>query len=923
MPVALARARQQISETPIRQVHAVDTTEIGHLSAALADRYVIERELGRGGMATVYLAHDLRHDRPVALKVLHPELAATLGPERFQREIKLAARLQHPHILGVYDSGEAAGQLWFTMPYVDGESLRDRLAREGQLPVEDAVRITREAAAALDYAHRHDAVHRDIKPENILLTSDGDALVADFGIARALRGASAALTQTGLTVGTPAYMSPEQASGGLVDARSDVYSLGTVLYEMLAGERPFVGPTPQAEIARRFTDVARPLHILRDTIPPPVEEAVAKALAKTPADRFQTAADLLRALSAQAPTVPMRTPPGVTPGVPVPTAAPKTATWGVRRLPLAAVTLGLGFVIGLGVLFAWRRTHAGESGATAGGKVLAVLPFENQGAVQDEYFADGVTDAVRGKLAAVPGLEVIARGSSAPYKKSTKTPQQIATELGARYLLTGTVRWQKGAGGTNRVLVSPELVEVVPGRAPRTRWDQPFDAALIDVFRVQADIANQVTTALDVALEASEKATLETKPTTNPAAYDYYLRGNDNFNKGITETTLRAAAGLYQKAVEVDSTFALAFAQLSLADDVLYWYYYDRSELRLAKQKEAADRALRLQPDLAEGHLALGFYYYHGNLEYERALAEFEAARKRQPSNGSAYSGLAAIHRRQGKWSEALVEGKKSVELNPLSTTDLFNQGFTEMLVRAYAEAEPYLNRAIEVSPDRGESYAAKHFLYVLWRGDTLSAARAIRAGLGNAGVDQIASVFYRWRAWRTDPMLGLRMSRELFGPPTAPVPVEAFGSDTVGYFVYQAQLHSSGQPPELARVYLDSARVILEAQVGGHPDDPVFHARLGATDAMLGRGLEAIREAEKAVSLRPISQDAVDGGMYRINLARILARAGQTEAAVDHLTYLLSVPSWVSVPALRVDHTWDPLRGNPRFERLVRTKQQ
>jgi eukaryotic-like serine/threonine-protein kinase len=887
------------------------------LQGGLADRYRLERELGRGGMATVYLAHDLRHDRSVALKVLHPELAATLGPERFQREIKLAARLQHPHILTVLDSGETAGQLWFTMPYVDGESLRDRLAREGQLPVEDAVRITREAAAALDYAHRHDAVHRDIKPENILLTSDGDALVADFGIARALRGGGDALTQTGLTVGTPAYMSPEQASGGPVDARTDVYSLGTVLYEMLAGERPFVGPTPQAEIARRFTDVARPLHMLRDTIPPPVEEAVAKALAKTPADRFQTAADLLRALSAQAPTVPMRTPPGVTPGVPVPTAAPKTAPGGFRRLPLAVVTLGLGFVIGLGVLFAWRRTRAGESGATAGGKVLAVLPFENQGAVQDEYFADGVTDAVRGKLAAVPGLEVIARGSSAPYKKTSKTPQQIATELGARYLLTGTVRWQKGAGGTSRVLVSPELVEVVPGRAPRTRWDQPFDAALTDVFRVQADIASQVTTALDVALGTSEKATLETKPTTNPAAYDYYLRGNEYFNKGTAEPTLRAAAGLYQKAVEVDPAFALAHAQLSLADDGLYWYYFDRSDLRLAKQKEAADQALRLQPNLAEGHLALGFYYYHGHLEYDRALAEFEAARERQPSNGSVYSGLAAIHRRQGKWSEARVEGKKAVQLNPLSVTDVVNEGLTEMFVRAYPEAEAYFNRAIEVSPDQATTYRWKGMLYLLWRGDTLSAARVVREALAKAGVEKVAPSLYVGGFGTA----ALPLSRELLGSAVAQVPVEAFVSDTVGYFLYQAGRHQYGRHPEGAQAYFDSARVILEAQAARHPDDPGFHARLGSTYAELGRHVEALREAEKAVSLRPISQDAINGELYRWNLARILAKAGHVDAAIEQLAYLLSVPGLVSVPAIRVDHDWDPLRGNPRFERLVAGK--
>src|ERR1700741_3145900 len=265
------------------------------LRDALADRYALERELGRGGMAVVYLAHDLRHDRPVALKVLLPELAASLGPERFQREIHLAARLQHPHILTMLDSGEAAGRLWFTMPFVEGESLRDRLRRERQLPVDDALRIAVEAARALDYAHKHGVIHRDIKPENILLTSDGSTLVADFGIARAL-GGDDGLTQTGFAVGTPAYMSPEQAAGDrALDARTDIYSLACVLYEMLAGEPPYTGPNPQALLARRPSEPGPPLRTTRD-VPPAIEQTVIRALAKAPVDRFSTAGELAQAL---------------------------------------------------------------------------------------------------------------------------------------------------------------------------------------------------------------------------------------------------------------------------------------------------------------------------------------------------------------------------------------------------------------------------------------------------------------------------------------------------------------------------------------------------------------------------------------------------------------------------------------------------
>jgi serine/threonine-protein kinase len=359
---------------------------------------------------------DLRHDRPVALKVLHSDLAATMGPDRFQREIRLAARLQHPHVLTVHDSGEIAAPgsppvLWFTMPYVEGESLRDRLRRERQLPVEDALRIAREAAQALQYAHEHGVVHRDIKPENLLLTKDGNTLVADFGIARALGGeGDAHLTETGLSVGTPAYMSPEQAAGDRgLDARTDVYSLAAVLYELLAGEPPYTGATTQALIVKRLTEPAPSVRKVRGSVPEPVDAAIRKALAPVAADRFSTVAQFSQALQAVPSTGTGISAAAATPATPPP-AVPKTRA--PRRVPLAAVTLVLGLLIGLGVLFAWQR---GSGDATKEARFLAVLPFENVGDAYDEYFADGISDAVRGKLSGVPGLQVIAGRSSGEY----------------------------------------------------------------------------------------------------------------------------------------------------------------------------------------------------------------------------------------------------------------------------------------------------------------------------------------------------------------------------------------------------------------------------------------------------------------------------------------------------------------------------
>jgi len=516
------------------------------LATALAGRYTFERELGQGGMATVYLAQDLRHERPVALKVLRPELAASLGPERFLREIKLAARLQHPHILSVIDSGEADGRFWYTMPFVDGESLRDRLRRVGQLPLAEAVRITREAAQALDYAHRQGVVHRDVKPENLLLTGDGNTLVADFGIARALGAAGEdGLTGTGMAVGTPAYMSPEQAGGErIIDGRTDVYALGAVLYEMLAGEPPYTGPTAQAIIAKRFSDPVPSVRRIRSTVPESVDRALLRSLALTPAERCATVGAFAGELG-----------PGVSDSKPE-----KATGWGRNRL---AATLALGIAIVLAVLFAWRRSGPEPVASADTAKRVAVLPFENLGDSADAYFSDGLTDAVRGKLASVPGLQVIASTSTSQYRGSAKPPRQIASELGVRYLLVGRVRWDKRGGGASRIEVSPELIELAKAGAPTTRWQEPFDAALTDVFRVQSDIAARVASALDVALAAGTRSQLAARPTASLAAYDAFLKGQQEERRFGSLGVGRKALTYYEQALALDSSFAPAWARLS------------------------------------------------------------------------------------------------------------------------------------------------------------------------------------------------------------------------------------------------------------------------------------------------------------------------------------------------------------------------
>ena len=455
------------------------------------------------------------------------------------------------------------------MPYVEGESLRDRLTREPQLPIEEALGIAREVADALTYAHGRGVVHRDVKPENILL-SGGHALVADFGVAKALDQASAGhLTETGMAVGTPQYMAPEQAGGGAVDARADVYALGCVLYEMLAGEPPYTGTTPQAILAKRVLESVPHVRTLRESVPEGVEHAITRALAKMPADRFQTATEFARALAVSAVTpaaggVPAAaTTPGATATM---TAPPKPIGW--RRMPAGVTALAVGLLLALGVLFAWLRTR--PAAEPAGPRRVAVLPFENLGGPENEYFADGLTDAVRGKLTSLPGLQVTARGSSSQYKKTTKSPREIGRELGVDYILSGD---RALAAGREWARSSAGKPRASPGGHRGGQVAAPFEAPLTDVFQVQGQIAGQVAQALGVALGADERERLAERPTQNLAAYDAFLRGEQAAEGLGTQdpVALRRAIDYYERAVALDSGFALASAQLSRAYSLDYW----------------------------------------------------------------------------------------------------------------------------------------------------------------------------------------------------------------------------------------------------------------------------------------------------------------------------------------------------------------
>src|SRR6267378_3667943 len=626
------------------------------LRAALADRYAIDRELGHGGTATVYLAHDLKHSRSVAIKVLRPELAAALGAERFLREIEIAARLTHPHILPLHDSGEAKGFLYYVMPFVDGESLRDRLKREPQLPVEEAVRIAREVATALSHAHNQDVVHRDIKPENILL-SGGEAVVADFGIARAIVAAGAeTLTDTGLAVGTPGYMSPEQATGAMqLDGRSDVYSLGCVLYEMLAGHPPFLGTTAQEVLARHSLDAVPPLRTIRPELPPALERAVLKALAKSPADRFATAAAFSEALTRA--------------GAPPPFA---------RRAARPALFVAAGVAA---LVAGYALLTRPPSSSDEPGQSIAVLPFKNIGGdVNNEPFSDGMTDEITTALGKVEGLRVAARSVAFRFKGKNVVPEEIGRQLHVLYVLDGGVRM-----GGNRRRVSAQLINVAGGNEI---WSEEYDrdARDRDVFAVQDEITRAIVGALRVKLSGAANAALVKPSTENPEAHDLYLQGRYFFAKRDS-TSLRKAQDYFERAIVKDPSYALAYAGLSDAYSHRAVFGYVPPHDIHSKAKQAALRALALDSTLAEAHTSLGFIDLFLEWDWATAGRELDGALALDPRYPPAHLFRAWYFLATDRMNDAVGEVQTAVRLDPFSLVN--NARLASMLyyARRYNEA--------------------------------------------------------------------------------------------------------------------------------------------------------------------------------------------------------------------------------------------
>ena len=663
------------------------------LQSTLGSAYSLERELGGGGMSRVFLAEETSLGRHVVIKVLPPELSAAVNVERFKREIQLAARLQHPHIVPLLVAAESQGLLYYTMPFIDGESLRARLHREGELPVADTLRLLQEVADALAYAHEHGVVHRDIKPENILL-SGSHAAVADFGVAKALSSAADAtgITSVGIVLGTPAYMAPEQAAGdAATDHRADLYALGIVAYELLTGRTPFSGRPIQTLLAAHAIEPPAPVSLRRPGLPPALAALVMRLLEKQPADRPQSADDVLRELeSAATPRGRRSTPPSA------PTAA--TPRRFARNTLRTSAGVGVLLLAAATAMYVRHRSGAqtrlaSADSASGPATSVAVLPMANVGDdPKEEYFADGMTDELASALAKVEGLRVAARSSAFAFKGKSIDIHDVGARLHVQRVIEGSVR---RAG--SRLRISAQLINVADGL---TLWSETYERDAKDVFEVQDDISRSIVRALRGRF-TPEASPVIARPTSSVDAYNLYLQGRYFANRRSTEG-LKTAASYFQRALAKDSAYAAAWAGLADASGLMTAYGRLSPQEAFPSARAAATRALALDSTLADAHTSLAFIHLFYDWDFQDADRELQRAFTLDPRYATARLYHAWYYIALGRTADALAEVERARALEPLSP--IIQTRIAAMLYfsRRYDEAIAQCQRVLDLDSTYG-----------------------------------------------------------------------------------------------------------------------------------------------------------------------------------------------------------------------------
>ena len=858
--------------------------------------YELCARIGAGGMGEVYLATDLTAGRKAALKLLPTRFTSDEERlKRFQQEAHAVVGLNHPNILTVYEIGEDHSTHYIASELIDGETLRHRLARQ-PMRMDEAVDLAIQVASALAAAHEAGIVHRDIKPENIMLRPDGYVKVLDFGIAKlageglpamgeeeaaetGLAAASPFETHLGSILGTARYMSPEQARGALVDQRTDIWSLGVVLYEMLAGRAPFSGHTPMEVMTSILGTEPPSLANYVAQIPAELQQIVDRTLRKEPKERYQNAHELLEGLKSLRREMEFKE---------RFTGSPFWLRW--TRSPAALVLVMLVAALALAFPFYWHRNPPRSSIPE---KSIAVLPFENfSDNKENSYFAAGIQDDVLTSLAQIRELKVISRTSVMAYQKpGERNMRQISQALGVANVLEGSVR-RTG----NRVLVNVQLIDA---RNDRHVWAERYDRAVADSIGLQGELATQIATTLKAKLAPEEKARLDVRSTTNSEAYVLYLTGlglEGTVNRGPERTI--AAEQLYMQATALDPGFALAYARASILNSGMPGSGMPGDARALkAKARAQAEEALRLSPTLGEAHMALGLCLYWGEKNYDAALNEFEVAAATSPNNAEIYNYVAGIYRRQGRWRESVASFERAVFLDPRNRSIVVHAGNNHLFLRDWAAAAACYNRALEIAPDFASPKIGLAYLELFQNGNP-AAGRKILQNIP-ARSDHYGHVTLgRW------DLAMLERNYVVAEKILTDSPVEdfrPFGGAPKTFYLGRIALARGDI--ESAQRYFAAATPDFEKGVRDASDIAERHCQLGLLHAYMQRKEDAIRESRRAIEIEPESQNAFHGAQHAANLALVYALVGEPDQAISLIERLLSTPGGATYPGFSAQH--------------------
>ncbi|HWN65865.1 MAG TPA: protein kinase [Candidatus Binatus sp.] len=877
--------------------HSKKAARAAEMLGELGDYELLE-EVGRGGQGVVFRARQKSLNRTVALKVISlGQWASKAHLKRFRLEAEAAARLEHPGIVPIHEVGERDGSCYFSMKFVEGGQL-DEVVRRTPMSIRQAAELIAKVARTVHYAHERGILHRDIKPGNILLDQKGEPNLTDFGLARLIETEST-MTRTMEVLGTPSYMAPEQAAGNnaAISSVTDVYGLGAVLYQLFTGHPPFAGGTTYETIKLVLDTEPRQPRLLNPKVDRDLSTICLKCLEKDPKRRYSSALALAEDLERWLKHQPIQ---ARHTGI-----FARAKKWMQRNPSSALLAASLVALAAAAGWIVWKSELIRQPLTTG----IAVLPFENLSQQkEDSAFADGVQDDILTKLAKIADLKVISRTSVMDYR-GKRNLRQIGNDLRVTHVLEGSVR----RAGTHLRLNA----QLIDARTDTHVWVEQYDRDLNELFAIQSEIAQKVAERLSARITATERLAIEEKPTTDLMAFELYSRADDILGITPQRADVLQAIDLLNQAVARDSSFFKAYCMLAAAHDNLYLFGGDHTPARLAMGEAAVQKAFRIRPNAGEAHLARALHLYRGYLDYDGALAELEVARRSLPNNSRIFEVMGWIQRRQGLWEESNRNLERAIELDPRSVMMLYNIADSYGMARRYAERKSKLDRALTIEPNDVELKAERAFVEVDWKADTRPLHQVIDEirATNPAAMPKIAD---RW-------LLCALAERDVAAAKDALLASGEFPlqKDAVNFtrpFV-EGVIARMTNDEHKAQLAFTAARVDQEKIVQAQPDYGPAWCVLGVIDAALGRKEEALREGRRAVELLPVEKDSVNGMIMIKYFPMIAAWVGEKDLACEQLATAVRYPTSgleLSYGELKLMSWWDPLRGDPRFEKIV-----